>query len=160
MRRCHRLGSLVLWIERLRAGAGFRADAWKAGARVGTLACAAMLAIALPMAAIAGSGDYEHRDDEEDQGPPFFGEAMDLGRYGPLEGVRVKAAVKGTAVSIVAETDADGRFRMSGLGKGIGVDQVELSCAKDGYTTAGVMSRAAGSAYNAPVTVECLMARK
>lgn len=128
--------------------------------RWGSLVCAALFAAAMPLSAMAGSGDYEHRDDEDDQGPPFFGEALDVGKYVPLEGVRVKAAVKGTAVSIVAETDVDGRFRMSGLGKGINAEQVELSCAKDGYTTTGVMSRPTGSAYNAPVTVECLMARK
>lgn len=123
-------------------------------------ALALALAIAAPLSAVAGSGDYEHRDDEEDQGPPFFGEATDLGRFVPLDGVRVKASVRGTAVGVVAATDIDGRFRMNGLGKGVGADQVEVTCTKEGYTTVDVTTRATSGARNAPVAVECLMARK
>lgn len=128
--------------------------------RSGTLALALVLVLAASFAALAGSGDYEHQDGEEDQGPPFFGEAKDVGGFKPLEGVRVKAAVRGTAVSIVAETDADGRFRMSGLGKGIGVDQVEVTCTKGGYVSTGVISEATSSSHNAPVVIECLMTRR
>lgn len=115
-------------------------------------------------AALAGSAEYEQQmlqhSDDPDDGPPFFGEAKDLRTMGPLAGVRVKAAVQGTSVAVVVATDIDGRFRLPGLGRGVGPDTVVFSCAKDGYAPADAMTRATGSTPNAPIEVECLMDRK
>lgn len=118
-----------------------------------------MLAIAVPVGAIAGSGDYTDDPPDHDDGTPFFGEAKVVGSLKPLAEVRVKAQIRGTQLSVVVPTNEDGQFRIRGLGPGVGDAAVDFSCTKDGYKQAGVMRRMIGSGPNAPVEVECLLER-
>jgi hypothetical protein len=115
-----------------------------------------MLVASLPLAAGAGDAPYEI-DDEHEHGPHFFGEAKDIKSFAPLAGVHIKAAIRGTSRFIVGATDEEGRFRLRGFEKEVDAENVDVSCAKDGYKPVDIVRRRLSTGPDAPVEVECLL---
>lgn len=104
----------------------------------------------------AGEGDFEP-DDSHEHGAPFFGEVKDIRTFDPVDNTLVRLQVKGTSRFVIVQTDAEGRFRRSGLGADVDPDAVEATCTKPGYRSIEVMRRRMSSAKTAPVELECLM---
>jgi hypothetical protein len=119
---------------------------------------AAVLLLTAPTLAAAGEADFEPSDVHE-HGAPYFGEAKDIKGFAPLEDVRIKVQVKGTARFFIVQTDAEGRFRRNGLGNDVDPEKVEFFCEKPGFRTVEVMSRRMSKAKDAPVEIECLLER-
>jgi len=121
------------------------------------IAALALLASAslLPLHALAG-GDDDAMDDH-DHGAPFFGEAKDVKGMKPVYGALIKAQVTGKLVTIMINTNDEGRFKLPGFGKDIDPEKVAVTCSKDGYRTIEVLRRRLTSAADAPVEIECLL---
>jgi len=124
------------------------------------IAALALLAGAslLPIPALGG-GDDEPTDDH-DHGAPFFGEAKDVKGMKPVYGALIKAQVTGKLVTIMINTNDEGRFKLPGFGKDVDPDKVAVTCTKDGYQTVEVLRRRLSSAADAPVEIECLLDRQ
>ena len=104
----------------------------------------------------AGESLSEH--DEFDNGPSFFGEAKEAGSLKSIQNVQVKAELG--ARKMLANTNADGQFKLPSFGKQTAVDNVIVSCAKEGYRTIDVSRRRMSGAADAPVQIECLLEPK
>jgi hypothetical protein len=124
------------------------------------VAGAALLAGAslLPLPAFAGGDDSEV--DDHDHGAPFFGEAKDVKGMKPVYGALIKAQVTGKLVTIMINTNDEGRFKLPGFGKDVDPANVAVTCSKDGYRTIEVLRRRLSSAADAPVEIECLLDRQ
>lgn len=99
----------------------------------------------------AGLDDHSH-----DDGPYYFGFVKDNSRKA-IRDAKVTAEMKGRP-SIVARTNAAGFYRIPGFGKDIAPNNVNVSCAKDGYKQTKVLVKTA--AAKKPVTaieIECTM---
>ena len=55
-------------------------------------------------------------------------------------------------------TNDEGSFRIPAFGKDAVVDDVTITCSKQGYRTLDVSRRRLSSAADAPVMIECLLA--
>jgi hypothetical protein len=112
--------------------------------------------VASPPESRAGESLSEH--DEFDNGPSFFGEAKEAGSLKSIQNVQVKAELG--ARKMLANTNADGQFKLPSFGKQTAVENVIVSCAKEGYRTIDVSRRRMSSAADAPVQIECLLEPK
>ena len=125
--------------------------------------CTALLALSalalMAPAAIAGDADFDEPDEHEN-GSPFFGEAKDVNGLKPIDGVRVRAEVKGGSFPIIVSTDGEGKFKFRGFGKDVAPDTVLIACSKDGYGLVDVTRRQLSRGAGAPVEVECLLEPK
>ncbi len=119
---------------------------------------AAMLALAPALSAEAGGGPGDPMS-RQDNGTHFFGEAKDIAGLAPVEGARVKVAITGTRMFLVALTDSDGRFRLEGFGRDVPAEKVEVTCEKSGYRTVEANRRQVGKHAASPIEVECLLAK-
>lgn len=119
---------------------------------------AAALAASLALPALAGGGPGDIMS-HEDNGTHFFGEVKDVAGLAPVEGARVKIAISGTRMFLVALTDGDGRFRLEGFGRDVPADKVEITCAKTGYRTVEALHHSVSGGKSAPIEIECLMAK-
>ena len=108
--------------------------------------------------AIAGGSDLEQLDDHA-EGLKFFGEAKDIKGFAPLSGVTISGLVKGQKLPMMAQTDEDGRFKLSGFAENVKGENVEISCRKTGYRVVDISVKAMGAKPDDPVAVECLLAR-
>jgi hypothetical protein len=97
-----------------------------------------VLAAAIPCA-WAGSdavgGPDEHNPDEA---PPFWGFVKDE-RGRPVRDAKVSASYD--KLTLVTRTNATGAYKVRGFRKDIKIDQVVISCAKDGYKQARIFRR-------------------
>jgi hypothetical protein len=116
----------------------------------------ALLCTALLGPAIAGDADHEITDDHEN-GTPYFGEVKDVAGLKPIESARVKAQIKGTFRFLVGQSDADGRFKIRGLGPEIDPNTVDVTCEASGYRVIDTIRTRPSKAADAPVEIECLM---
>jgi hypothetical protein len=116
-----------------------------------------LLAALLPGPLQAGGNESEIQDSHE-HGAPFFGEAKDVTSMKPVQGAVIKGRpTAGHGVPILNNTNAEGRFRLSGFGKGIDPASIEITCTKQGYKTLDVIRRRVASDADAPVEIECLL---
>ena len=120
---------------------------------------AVLVMVLAPTGSFAGDADFEG-DDDHDNGAPFFGEAKDVNGLKPIDGVRVKAEVKGASFPIIISTDSEGKFKFRGFGKDVNPENVQITCGKDGYQALGVDRRQVSRAADAPVEIECLLEKK
>jgi hypothetical protein len=76
-----------------------------------------------------------------------------------LPEAKVVVSFKAGNTDLITRSDATGHFRIPGFSKDASIDNVELSCSKDGYRQTGSLKRPriAGS-DNAPIEVDCVMA--
>ncbi len=105
----------------------------------------------------AGGSDIEaSADADKEHGPPFFGEAMVVQGMKPLEGVRIKAQLKGRPLPVITNTNDEGRFSIRGFGKTVDPGNVTVSCDMDGYKLIDLTRRRVSKAANAATVIECL----
>jgi len=112
-------------------------------------------AIAMLSPSKSGAGEAVSERDELDNGPSFFGEAKEVGSLRSMQGVKVKAQFGEQQTSTY--TNDEGSFKIPSFGKETVVDNVIITCAKDGFRTLDISRRRLSSAADAPVVIECLL---
>lgn len=118
-----------------------------------------LLGISGPRFAVAGGGAVEGLEDNPADGPPFFGEAVDIRGHKPITGATVRADY-GKSQSLLTSTDPEGRFRFTGFGPSIDPKTVRVSCSMKGFRLIEATQRQVSNDSGAPYHVECLMARE
>jgi hypothetical protein len=101
------------------------------------------------------AGEAVSERDELDNGPSYFGEAKEVGSLRSMQGVQVKAALGEQQVSTY--TNDEGSFKIPSFGKETVVDNVAITCSKEGYRTLDISRRRLSGAADAPVMIECLL---
>ena len=122
-------------------------------------AAAALLLAALASfsPALAGGSD-EGPDAHQDDGPSFFGFVRDTSGKA-IADAKVTAEIKGRG-AVIARTNSTGVYLIPGFGKEISLNNVIISCAKDGYKQTRTLTRT--PLNKKPLTkieVECTMQR-
>ena len=97
-----------------------------------------------------GSGDED--DQQRQDAPSYFGFVKDTSGN-IIADAKVKADIKGRA-ALIARTNAVGMYKIPGLVKDIGPNDVTISCSKDGYRQVRIFRRTPQNA-KPPVQVEC-----
>ena len=116
---------------------------------------AAFVVFASPFAH-AGDADLQAIEGDKENGPPFFGEAMDVKGMRPLEGVRIRAQVKGQPLPVFVNTSDEGRFSLRGFGKGVDPADIDIKCEITGYKLIDLSRRRVSKAADAATEIECL----
>jgi hypothetical protein len=99
-----------------------------------------------------GSGDEDEQQHQD--APSYFGFVKDTsGKI--IADAKVKADIKGRA-ALVARTNAVGMYKIPGLVKDIGPNDVTISCSKEGYRQIRIFRRSPQNA-KPPIQVECTM---
>lgn len=125
--------------------------------RILGFAIAASIALSLSYApARAGGADLEALMGDTENGAPFFGEAMDVKGMKPIEGVRIRAQLKGSPLPVFVDTNHEGRFTLRGFGKGIDPETVAIACEKTGYKLLDLSRRRMSKDKDAATEIECL----
>jgi hypothetical protein len=93
------------------------------------LACLSLLAAA-PVAR-AGADSDSHDENNPDEGPPFWGFVKDE-KGVPVRDAKVSASYK-NSLTLVTRTSATGQYRVRGFKKEININDIVITCAKDGY---------------------------
>ncbi len=123
------------------------------------LVTAAALALAGSPAWAGGSGLDEQ--DDADAGTPFFGFVKDLDARGKaIPDAKVVAEIKGGNASLVTRADAQGHYRITGFGKDVDPNTVEINCTVAGYRLERAARRKLSNDPGAPVEVDCLMTKQ
>ncbi|HEY2136859.1 MAG TPA: carboxypeptidase-like regulatory domain-containing protein [Xanthobacteraceae bacterium] len=118
------------------------------------------LTLSMSGGAWAGGTGLDERD-EDDAGTPFFGFAKDLDAKGKgIADTKVVAEVKGGNASLVTRTDAQGHFKISGFGKDVDPNTIEVTCSKEGYALQRAARRRLSNDPGSPVEVDCLMVKQ
>lgn len=119
---------------------------------------AVVLAMALIVPLIAHAGGVDMTDEDLNggaYGPSFFGFVRVVGGPG-IDDAKVTAELKGGA--LVTATDLLGLYKIPGFGKDVNPDDVQISCAKDGYKQASVMRHPhAPGDMKDPIEVDCFL---
>jgi hypothetical protein len=119
-----------------------------------------MLVCVSPGLTRAGGVGFSDEDiDNADEGPAYFGFVREVDGPG-IADAKVTAGVKDRG-ALVTRSDIMGVYKIPGFGKDINPDEVNISCAKDGYTQANVLRQphAAGDTKD-PVEIECYLKKK
>jgi hypothetical protein len=121
------------------------------------------LALALTLAsngARAGGSGLDEQEDA-DAGTPFFGFVKDLDARGKgLADAKVVAEIKGGNASLVTRADAQGHYRITGFGKDVDPNSVEITCSVQGYRLERATRRKLSNDPGAPIEVDCLMTKQ
>lgn len=104
----------------------------------------------------AGGADLEALMGDTENGAPFFGEALDVKGMKPIEGVRIRAQLKGKPLPVFVDTNEEGRFSLRGFGKGIDPANVDVKCELSGYKLIDLSRRRVSKALDAATEIECL----
>ncbi|MBX9761022.1 MAG: carboxypeptidase-like regulatory domain-containing protein [Beijerinckiaceae bacterium] len=125
--------------------------------QIHAFALAAFVALALsPAPSVAGGADLEAIMGDTEHGAPFFGEATDVKGMKPLEGVRIRAQLKGMPLPVFVNTNEDGRFSLRGFGKGVDPANVDVACEMSGYNLIDLSRRRVSKEPEAATEIECL----
>jgi hypothetical protein len=119
-----------------------------------TLARAGFVLLMLSPALAGGDGVEPGSDDPAD-GPPFFGDALDIKNRKTLVDALVRAEF-GKGQVVLTRTDPEGRFRFSAFGRTIDPGTVKISCAMKGYKPVDTV-RTPGRRNEDPIEVQCLL---
>jgi len=124
-------------------------------------ALAAGLAIGLcgAQAVWAGGSGLDEQDDA-DAGTPFFGFVKNVSLGGTIPDAKVVAEIKGGNASLVTRADAQGHYRITGFGKDVDPNTVEVSCSVTGYKLDKAIRRKLSNDPGAPIEVDCLMSKQ
>jgi hypothetical protein len=105
-----------------------------------------------------GTGFGDDDDNTEDEGPSYFGFVRDVNGVS-VRDAKVTAELKDRG-ALVTRTDIMGVYKIPGFGKEVNPDEVQITCAKDGYKQARTLRRPRPSDDNkAPIEVECFLQR-
>ena len=118
------------------------------------------LALIAVSPALAGGAELEAIMGDTESGAPFFGEAKDVKGLKPLEGVRIRAQLKGQPLPVFVDTNDEGRFSLRGFGKGVDPANVDVKCEMSGYTLIDLSRRRVSKDANAATEIECLFEKK
>ena len=125
------------------------------------LVTGAALALAFAGAAAWAGGSGLDEQDDADAGTPFFGFVKDLDARGRgLADAKVVAEIKGGNASLVTRADAQGHYRITGFGKDVDPNSVEVTCSVAGYKLDKAIRRKLSNDPGAPIEVDCLMAKQ
>ena len=116
-----------------------------------------LAALATVTPAWAGGSD-EGPDAHVDEGPSFFGFVRDTSGKA-IPDAKVTAEIKGRG-AVIARTNSTGVYLIPGFGKEIALNNVAISCAKDGYKQTRTLTRT--PLNKKPLTkieIECTMQR-
>ena len=114
------------------------------------------LAFGLASGARAG-GDYDDHDEQNaDAGPAYFGFVKDT-RGAVISQAKVTAQIKNRGM-LITHTNILGAYKLSIAGKEVKVDDITISCSKDGYKQIRVLERPA-SGGETGVEIECTLQR-
>lgn len=116
-----------------------------------------IFALVCAFAGAAWAGGEGGPDDHgHDDGPNLFGFVKDsTGKT--IRDAKVTADVKGRP-SVVARTNAAGAYRIPAFGKDISINNVTLSCAKDGYKqTKTIVKTRPSKTPPTAIEIECQM---
>jgi hypothetical protein len=127
-----------------------------------TLLAIAMIASSMALRVPAwanGAGFFEELEsDDEEVGSPFFGFAKESGgRF--VADATITATIKSMNSSVAVHTDVQGHYRIPGFSKSIDPKQVEITCSKDGYKQVSTLKRPPAGGPNAPIEVDCTLAK-
>lgn len=112
-------------------------------------------AVAMFSSSISHAGEAVSERDELDNGPSYFGEAREVGSLRSMQNVQVRAVFGEQRTSTY--TNDEGSFKIPSFGKETVVDNVTITCSKQGYRTRDISRRRLSNAADAPVMIECLM---
>ncbi len=119
------------------------------------------LALALAAGAAWAGGSGLDEQDDADAGTPFFGFVKDLDARGnAIPDAKVMAEIKGGNASLVTRADAQGHYRITGFGKDVDPNTVEINCTVAGYRLERAARRKLSNDPGAPVEVDCLMTKQ
>jgi hypothetical protein len=107
--------------------------------------------------AFAGGSD-DGPDVHQDDGPSFFGFVRDTSGKA-IADAKVTAEIKGRG-AVIARTNSTGVYLIPGFGKEISLNNVTISCAKEGYKQTRTLTRT--PLNKKPLTkieIECTMQR-
>jgi hypothetical protein len=125
------------------------------------LVTGAALALALAGSAAWAGGSGLDEQDDADAGTPFFGFVKDLDARGKaIPDAKVVAEIKGGNASLVTRADAQGHYRITGFGKDVDPNTVEINCTVAGYRLERAARRKLSNDPGAPVEVDCLMTKQ
>jgi hypothetical protein len=131
---------------------------------IGKLArCTLAAGIALGLCgghAARGGGSGLDEQDDTNAGTPFFGFVKNVTMGGTIPDAKVTAEIKGSNASLITRADVQGHYRLSGFGKDVNPDNVEISCSVDGYKLDRTPRRKLSNDPGAPVEVDCLMVKQ
>jgi hypothetical protein len=124
-------------------------------------ALAAGLAIGLcgGQAAWAGGSGLDEQDDA-DAGTPFFGFVKNVSLGGTIPDAKVVAEIKGGNASLVTRADVQGHYRITGFGKDVDPNTIEVTCIVAGYKLDKAIRRKLSNDPGAPIEVDCLMSKQ
>jgi hypothetical protein len=148
-------GSFVWWRE-IGAGREIPGKSSMACLRV-----AVVFGVVLCGSTLAHAGGTTMLDEDVNagaEGPSFFGFVRQVDGAG-INDAKVTAELKGGA--LVTATDILGLYKIPGFGKDVNPDDVNISCAKDGYKQANVVRRphTAGDTKD-PIEVDCYLQKQ
>lgn len=121
-------------------------------ARAGLVLMAVLSAAPL---ANAGGDDVEPGLGDPADGPPFFGDALDIKSRKTLVDALVRAEF-GKGQMILTRTDPEGRFRFGAFGRTVDPNTIKISCAMKGYKAVDII-RTPGRRDEDPIEVQCLL---
>jgi hypothetical protein len=128
--------------------------------RCGLVAGAALALALAGHGAWAGGSGLDEQDDA-DAGTPFFGFVKDLDARGRgIADAKVVAEIKGGNASLVTRADAQGHYRITGFGKDVDPNSVEINCTVAGYRLERAARRKLSNDPGAPIEVDCLMSKQ
>jgi hypothetical protein len=105
--------------------------------------------------AVAGGDDVEPGLGDPADGPPFFGDALDIMNRKALVDALVRAEF-GKGQVILTRTDPEGKFRFGAFGRTVTPESIKISCAMKGYKAVDVV-RTPGRRDEDPIEVQCLL---
>lgn len=91
-------------------------------------------------------------------GPSFFGFVREVGGIG-INDAKVTGTLNGGA--LVTATDILGLYKLPGFGKTVNPDNVQISCAKDGYKQANVVRHPhTPGDMKDPIEIDCYLQKQ
>ena len=105
--------------------------------------------------ALAGGDDVEPGLGDPADGPPFFGDALDIKSRKTLVDALVRAEF-GKGQVILTRTDPEGKFRFGAFGRTVDPATIKISCAMKGYKPVDTI-RTPGRRDEDPIEVQCLL---
>lgn len=125
----------------------------------GALAAGFAIGLCAGQAAWAGGSGLDEQDDA-DAGTPFFGFVKNVSLGGTIADAKVVAEIKGGNASLVTRADAQGHYRITGFGKDVDPNSVEVTCSVAGYKLDKAIRRKLSNDPGAPIEVDCLMSKQ